>query len=248
MKRLFLLFVFLTIAMDLITLSPIKAMGDLVKTQLPINWSDGQQIRFRFIAVQDQCSGTPNDSPLAVVNYTGGVTVYNGDSATFPPKGNKVLISDELYGNKIAFVHSGNDPYKPLPAECLRSFIEGGGRNQINVRNKPDVRQERIASLQNSYVLITQGDTQVIMMIAAIVNVSHKALNDFDADITTVLPKLINLSANTPAADTFQEAMFSQSQYVMYMFCGWAPDADYPGWYEYTKWVLLLKPLGQTPQ
>lgn len=212
---------------------------DPIKKPLPFVFADKAQ--GFTIYWGDPISRTDNN--IKVIVYDADVIVKNGYTNVFPAKGNAFLVdTSDVYGNVNAFCHSGYDSKKALLCEPLRNYLEGGNIQDIWTRNKPEIVVQRAKSLIGTYILLQQGDQFVMFKVAAVFNVSHKRLPEYDKDTATVLDKLVAWEIADNGVSKFAIAQVSNKQYLMLSFCGWI-SPNQPEWWDGTKWIVLLEPL-----
>lgn len=232
------MFSLLLVAVILVGQTPSLAQQPL-KKPLPFAFSNDAQPFTAYWG--DPISRT--DNQIKIVMYDSDVIVKNGYANVFPAKGNAFLVDTaDVYGNLNLFCHSGYDSKKALLCEPIRNYLEGGNIRDIWTRNKPDVVKQRAKSLVGTYIMLQQGDQFVLFKVAAIFNVSHARLPEYDADTATVLDKLVNWEIADEGVSKFAIAQSDPRQYVLLSFCGWI-QPNQPEWWDGTKWIVLLEPV-----
>lgn len=142
----------------------------------------------------------------------------------------------DKYGNIIIYDHSGYDNTKPLQAEALREFIEGGSINKPNERLTADETNKRIKELEDTTAELNQSDTKITLNKVIIDIIPHKYSDSIYVDTYTILDAIVSATGEQESIFNY----FKTHRGIIRVFCGWAPDTNYKNWWSYRAIVIAM--------
>jgi hypothetical protein len=176
------------------------------------------------------------------------------DENFHPGKGTMVSKMDNL-GNVVLFIHDGYmlKGSKPLEAEAIRSYIEGG---QIKTIEDPDHIKITMQSLVGAEIEMTKGEGVSKFTVQAIVQIPHDQVAYYDS-AAAIFENVYTISQNankTDGATEVIEEYIKNGGGTAISICGWkiveekvngTTKKEY--YTTHTRYVIFLEPV-QTDQ
>lgn len=156
----------------------------------------------------------------------------------FPPGKGISLVEIENYGNIILYLHSGYHNFKKLEAEDLRKFFEGGNYHS---ELTPLQIVPQIKYLEGKELTINVNGESKIFEILAVARIPNSEMPRYNYNSKEALDIISPIDPKFEYFKAFPGG-------VLISFCGWGPEEyEQNDRYSYTRYVIGLKPVNQSP-